>query len=380
MLEATHSTLLEVLEYLAALMRDQVGPAAACERLGDLRSRYPQQSIELVWEEQGFDDSVHYDALVRGPEAMTLSLSVCPDRALPWPLRGVQKSRDTDLLRVNGIVLRVVDAVARLDVLWQNDAVMQSMIDACLIEDALRARTIRVDAPEVQLALDAIRRRRGLHRAADMRAWIESTGASEQTLEQMATDVARATKLRDAIAGERARVHLHEHIRDFDCLSFVQLQMPSDETARTVATAIRSGHENFHEIAERMFLQGRGERMEPYFRRSHRCRLEAALQHALHDAEVGTTVGPVTLAGGTFLVKLLAVEDARMDDRALEAAKTKIFNEWLAEVRHAAKIEWFWGNRQRTEPHNGPANGRQPGLERKPAVAIDDEPLSLPVA
>jgi putative peptide maturation system protein len=353
MLEATHSTLLEVLEYLATLMRDEVDPERASDGLGEVRSRHPQTSIELIWQEQGFDQSLHYDALIRGVEPMTVSVSVCPDRALPWPLRGVHKSRDSDLLRVNGMVLRVVDAVARLDVLWQNDAVMQSLIDACLIEDALRARTIHVDAPEVQAALDGIRRRRGLCRAADMKAWMQSTGATEQTLEQMATDVARAAKLRDVIVGERAAVHLQEHVRDLDLLSLVQLPMHcdpihSDETALSAADAVRGGRANFYEIAERAFLDGGGEGKHTCFRRARRYRLEAPLRHALEKATVGTIVGPVVLAGGTFLVKLLAVGVAPMDEQTLEAAKARLFEQWLEEARRSARIEWFWG--KRTEP------------------------------
>lgn len=352
MLEATQSTVVEVLEYVSMLVRDEVGPEAACERLAGLRSRHPQSSIELVWQEQGFDHSLHYDALIRGAEDMTLSVSVCPDRALPWPLRGVQRSRDSDLLRVNGTVLRVVDAVARLDVLWQNDAVMQRLIDACLIEDALRAHAVGIEPAEMQAALDAIRRRRGLYRTADLKAWLRATGTSEEALEQMAGEVARATKLRDVIVGERAQSHLLHHARDFDSLSFLQLRMPSDEMARTAVAAMSAGSENWHQVAERVFLEGRAEARETCFRRSRRYRLEPTLQHALAGAEAGAIVGPVTLPDGIFLVRLLAVEVARLDGGDLEAAKTRLFDEWLAEGRRTARIEWFWGKKDRTERHD----------------------------
>jgi hypothetical protein len=45
------------------------------------------------------------------------------------------------------------------------------------------------------------------------------------------------------------------------------------------------------------------------------------------------------LPAGIFLVKLLAVEVARMDGRDFEAAKTNLFYEWLAEGRRTAVIE-----------------------------------------
>src|ERR1700676_3393506 len=72
MLEQTHSTVLEVLEYLGTLARNQANPEDACEGLEGLRSRHPQSGVELVWEDQAFDRSLHYDALIRTPQALTV--------------------------------------------------------------------------------------------------------------------------------------------------------------------------------------------------------------------------------------------------------------------------------------------------------------------
>ena len=48
MLEQTHSTVLEVLEYLGTLARNQANPEDACEGLEGLRSRHPQSGVELL--------------------------------------------------------------------------------------------------------------------------------------------------------------------------------------------------------------------------------------------------------------------------------------------------------------------------------------------
>jgi hypothetical protein len=47
-----------------------------------------------------------------------VSLSFCPDEELPWPLRGVGRWSDKDLVRVNNTLLRVEDAIAFLDFIW----------------------------------------------------------------------------------------------------------------------------------------------------------------------------------------------------------------------------------------------------------------------
>jgi len=92
-------TLTGVLEYLMALRRESIRPPEAQARLRHLQTRYPDSSIDLVWEEEVYDRSVHYDALVHLDGQGTVSLSFCPDQALPWPLRGVGRWSDKDLVR-----------------------------------------------------------------------------------------------------------------------------------------------------------------------------------------------------------------------------------------------------------------------------------------
>ena len=54
----------DTLDYLRGLSQEKIKPAEAKARLRALRSRYPEMPVELLWEEQAFDQSVHYDALL----------------------------------------------------------------------------------------------------------------------------------------------------------------------------------------------------------------------------------------------------------------------------------------------------------------------------
>ena len=133
MREAAAALLADVVECLDRVTREQVQPLQACAHLNGVRQRHPNASIELVWEDQAFDGALHYDALIRDGERRAISVSVCPDDALPWPLRGLQRWRGSDLLRINGVVLPVADAIFQLDVLWEKTALMQGLIDSCLV-------------------------------------------------------------------------------------------------------------------------------------------------------------------------------------------------------------------------------------------------------
>src|SRR5437867_3344906 len=95
----------ETLRLLRELSRERVSPPEAVRRMRELQERHPAITFELVWEEERITGCFDYDALLDLPEEGTLSLGVCADRGIPWPLRGATPVRDHDLLRVNREVM-----------------------------------------------------------------------------------------------------------------------------------------------------------------------------------------------------------------------------------------------------------------------------------
>src|SRR5690606_13342695 len=108
----------DVLSYLFDLARERVRPAEAQRRLQEVHRRHPHTRLDLVWEEEAYNAAVHYDTLLHLPGEGTVSLSLCADQALPWPLRGVHRWDEGDLVRVNNTVLSVDQAIATLDFIW----------------------------------------------------------------------------------------------------------------------------------------------------------------------------------------------------------------------------------------------------------------------
>lgn len=97
--------LFDMLDYLMMLSREGIRPEEAKARLRTLQQQYPDTGMDLLWEEEAYDRSVHYDILLHLTREGTVSLSFCPDRALPWPMRGVQRWNEADLVRINNTVL-----------------------------------------------------------------------------------------------------------------------------------------------------------------------------------------------------------------------------------------------------------------------------------
>src|SRR5262249_45595798 len=150
----TH-TLADTLDCLFTFSREGTGPEEAKERFRRVRRQHLDTEMDLLWQVEGCDQSVHYDALLHLPGEGTISLSFCPDRALPWPLRGVHRWSDKDLLCVNTTVLRVDQAVACLDFIWDEAALAERLVNVCLIQEALAEYPVEVTPAELQETLDA---------------------------------------------------------------------------------------------------------------------------------------------------------------------------------------------------------------------------------
>ena len=64
------------------------------------------------------------------------STDVCRT-GLPWPLRGVRRWTDADVLRVNGRTVKFQEAVACLELMWTEVPIAQRLVNACLLDAEL---------------------------------------------------------------------------------------------------------------------------------------------------------------------------------------------------------------------------------------------------
>ena len=348
MLDSTPAMLHDVYAYLDGLVQDRASPDTAQARLPQLRSRHPGADIDLVWEEQAFDGSMHFDALIRPDATRTISVSVCPNHALPWPLRGLQRWKDSDLVRVNGVVLSVADAIAQLDLLWERVPLMQKLIDRCLVDEALARDPVDVTDEEVQHALDAMRRGRGLLRTADLETWMKDSGVSWHTLETMATQLAQTAKLRERMVGDRVDEVLADDLASFDLIVLATVQTRTEQAAEAVLDSARCGGRGLLHAAQEVFAQGRDGELQTSLRRVRRHQLDAAAERAIAACDrrgADSFVGPVAVSDGFMLAEVLAVEKAVATDPGLRRlVTTRLYDEWLSEKRRSARIEWFWGS------------------------------------
>jgi parvulin-like peptidyl-prolyl isomerase len=106
-------------------------------------------------------------------------------------------------------------------------------------------------------------------------------------------------------------------------------------------------------VAQHRFLEA-AERREhqsgDVFALIQRGQAKLELAMAVFAAEPGEVLEPMRTDKGYAVVRVLSFAPARLDEQTLSTIKKILFEEWLAEQRQAARLEWYWGNAGRTEP------------------------------
>jgi putative peptide maturation system protein len=351
MRQSLQNTVNETLDLLRELVSEGTRPKEASARLSTLQNRHPGITVDLIWEEEAYDQSLHYDALLRLPGEGTVSLSFCPDCALPWPMRGVHRWSEADLARVNNTVLNMDQAIACLDFIWDDDRIVDRLINVCLIQEELEQRPIALSDSELQLAFDGFRRARKLHKTEDTRLWMARHGITQEELESRLADEATIDKLRDRVADGRIEDYFEKHRAEFDSAFIGRIKFSDQERARQIGERISAGELSFYEAAQLIFVsvgpgskQSSGEILSVV----KRSELATQLGAAVYEANPGEILGPLPSQNGYELVYVLSFVSAQLDEATQSAIKNTLFDEWLSERRRAAKIEWFWGNASRT--------------------------------
>jgi putative peptide maturation system protein len=344
------------LDYLMTLIREGTQPDAAKSALQPLQQRYPDLSLQLVWEEEVFDQRMHYDALLSVPGTGIISMSFCNEKEKPWPLRGVQRWSDKNLLRVNDTVMQIDQAIACMDFIWEEPRIADRLVNACLIQEEIERNPVTISNQELQAAMDSFREKRNLHRAEDTYLWMERRGMSHRAFEGLVKSEVLLGKLRDRLVGNGVESYFAAHSADFDTVRIAQFFVSDDATARMLYERIRSGEVGFFDEAQRQFLTSK--QLHPsgeLFAKFQRREAPTEFRETLFQSSAGSVLEPLHDKNGYAIICILSLSPAVLDDATAESIRNLFFDQWLEERRKTAAIEWFWGNTTKTSP-----NGKTP--------------------
>ncbi|MBY0526122.1 MAG: TIGR04500 family putative peptide maturation system protein [Gemmataceae bacterium] len=253
--DSLRQALIEALDYLQALQREAVRPEEARARLQSLRRHHPDLAIELLHEIQHYDNTVHYDVLLRRAGDGTASLSYCPERAVPWPMRGVHRHDEGNLVRVNAHTLTVDQAIACLDFIWDDGRIIEGLVNTCLIHEELERDPIPFSDADLQEALNKFRAAKKLYKAADTLRWLKEHGMSQESLERHVRGDALVARLRDRVVADEVEPYFKQHGSEFDTVRVACVEVATECQAHELAEQVRAGKLDFYAAAERGFVE-----------------------------------------------------------------------------------------------------------------------------
>ena len=348
MMTPTSPSLLDdALDFLTGLAADDAAPMAARERLDALRARHPAVRLRLVWQREEYDGSLQYDLLIIRADGDVVSLAFCPDRALPWSFRGGHRASERLLLRVNGIPMEIDQAIACLDFLWDEAPLADRLVTACLLRQELEEMPVTLGAEELQEAMDAFRRARGLLTAAATGEWMARRGLSHGGLEQLVAVEAAVAALRRRETAGQIQAYFEAHRQSLATARFARLVFPTHGAALSVVREIRDGAD-FFAVAERSFAEGRLAPSTGLFCVARRDELAEGIAGPVFAAPTGATLGPFATDDGYAVIRIIMVEDAVLDEATAALIERRLFDRWLEPRRRSARVEWFWGSAART--------------------------------
>lgn len=309
--------------------------------------------MELVADEEAFHQSFHYDLLVRLNDQESISLSYCHDQGIPWAMRGARRWTERDVLRVNDVVLRVDEVLGCIEFDSNDTSAMQNLVNIAILREALQRETAPVSQDDLQQAMDTFRRQRGLHSAVETHTWLAERGISHEQLEGIVFQQTAASRFRSRVVAQDVEPYFEEHRDEFDTVVVALISYRDEQSAREDIDRIRQGEIDFYATAEQNVLRGSehcslGTTVPTTIGRLQRKSLSPEVSTTLFSAAANELVGPIRLAPGWAVVRLLEITPATLDDPTRRTIEDILFERWLTEQRAKAQVEWYWGNTRQT--------------------------------
>jgi parvulin-like peptidyl-prolyl isomerase len=202
-----------------------------------------------------------------------------------------------------------------------------------LIRQQAQAAGLTADAPALQAAADAFRRRHGLLSAADTHAWLRRQNLSLPDFEARLEQQLVAEKFRDHLTADAVEQAFAAHRAGFERLRLLQVVLPREDAARELLSQVR---DDGRELAEAARDHGAAATRVEIFRGQ----LPSPLGEALAGAPARKVVGPVALPEGFALMLVEEVKPAELDAVTRERIREELFAAWLEARMKAAALDF----------------------------------------
>jgi putative peptide maturation system protein len=335
--------LFEGFSYLQSIVAQKVQPDAARSKLHVLRGLHPNLSMDLFFQEEPYDHTVHYDLLLHEVGEGSLSLSFCPEHTLPWPLRGAHSSREQDLVRINDVLLTVGDAIAHMDFILNEQDFATQIIDKGLISQELQENPIDLTDAEMQAAMNDFRILHKLFTANATQQWMKDRGLTHERFETLVKDYASIAMLRKRVAAGRAEAYFQQHQSTFESAQVAYVILADWQSMQNMFESITQQKVSFFGALEKQLVDNPQHIIEQSLLQRSYYQDWPLPKDKIFAASIGEVLEPIEIDTGFALIKVINRNSATLTPDIEMTIQHLLFQEWLDDKRQAASIEWYWG-------------------------------------
>lgn len=247
----------------------------------------------------------------------------------------------TNLIRINDEIISADSFVKLLKLSGRFDALIDDVVQEKLAVHSARKHGVRITPESVQQRSDQLRRVNGLHRAVEMKRYLESMRVTPEEYEIYVTETLCFEKMMEHVVTEdKVEQFFRLNSPQFDSIDVSHIVLDSAGKAREIMAMLSDEPETFAELAREHSIadtRGQGGHIGSVMRGALRGDVEAKVFHA----QTGEILGPFASPDGTCFEIFMVNEKraATLDEDTKAEIRRVLKEQWLAAQASEHRLE-----------------------------------------
>lgn len=247
----------------------------------------------------------------------------------------------TNLIRINDEIISSDSFVKLLKLSGRFDSLIDDIVQEKLAVHSAKKLGVRLTPESVQQRSDQLRRVNGLHRAVEMKRYLESMKVSTEEYETYVAETLCFEKMMEQVVTEaKVEEFFRLNSPQFDSIDVSHIVVDSESKAKEILAILRDEPEQFAELAREHSIadtRGHGGHIGSVLRGALRGDVEAKVFHA----KKGEILGPFGSPDGTCF-EIFTVNEKRpatLDEDTKAEIRRVLKEQWLAAQASEHRLE-----------------------------------------
>lgn len=247
----------------------------------------------------------------------------------------------TNLIRIDDEVISSDSFVKLLKLSGRFDSLIDDIVQEKLAVHSAKKLGIRLTPELVQQRSDQLRRVNGLHRAVEMKRYLESLKVSPEEYETYVAETLCFEKVMEqVVTDDKVEQFFRLNQPQFESIDVSHIVVDSDGKAREIMAILRDEPERFAELAQEYSIadtRAHGGHIGSVLRGALRGDVEAKVFHA----KKGEILGPFASADSTCF-EIFTVNEKRpavLDEETKTEIRRVLKEQWLAQQASEHRLE-----------------------------------------